>query len=967
MLKNRLFSKVFFNFPIKTKFNVSIQDRLFISSVILIFVTIVTLFISSNFLTLSFIIQKQSDYELKSFKQVNDFFRTIFTSTEGNIETLYRISSFKTLLTENFDKESSLNTVNSLSKFENSINTVLINKDFMDKIIVLGKNNFAAVYTQKDIFFDTAFIGEDFNFLWFLEKSIINQFQSENNHPFYFSTPSNYVSTNKSEENVIKTINKKLIMIRQLKDKNGQIDGIIVVVFKNNIVANIIPKSQDERSIYLTTKQGNVIWYNNPILHLSMDNNPILTSYLPSDQISYNGVKYLTAHNTLEPYELIITSLIPEYSFLKIDRNIKLFTLIFGFCCIIIAFISSYILSRNTCKQLESLAQQLKNTNGELPEKVSIDQKGGKFQKSSMKTKIYLHYGISVVVPSILFIILITFSNYNMYKDKIIQLEKSSSMQLKWNIDNKISNYDKLTFLTIFNSDVQNFFNPNLPNAVHKEYRLRISEAFLSSIIKNKDVMSIDFFNLKGDLIYSTIPFNSLSTTNISPDFLSIMETSSDRLIYICSKNDYLGIGPVIQFARKVRDSYQNFGNGMGYMLISINQEAIADIIKNDISANSGFFFIEDSNGNIISETAKSQYILSLHDKIAPIGFVNKSSFDSIELNQKQYIIFNNPLEINSLNIKGIIPVAEIMKKVYPTIWLNLIIFIIHLLLIAMIVSLISYSITKPLRKMEKLMKEIQDGNFNVYMDYTGKDEIALLSYSFNNMVDKLNHLIFENYQSKVKQSELLFLEKEAQLNALQQQINPHFLYNTLESIKWMAYKINAIEICNMATALGSFFRGAITNGKGLITIQQEIEHLENYIYIQKIRYKGKLTVICDIHDEIRQCKTIKLILQPLVENAVIHSIEKMRNGGIITLRGFKSGDCICFEIIDNGKGMDQKTLSSLLGIISNIIPKSEKSSIGLDNVYKRLKLYFEDKSNFEIFSDENTGTTVRITFPVIF
>jgi two-component system, sensor histidine kinase YesM len=263
-------------------------------------------------------------------------------------------------------------------------------------------------------------------------------------------------------------------------------------------------------------------------------------------------------------------------------------------------------------------------------------------------------------------------------------------------------------------------------------------------------------------------------------------------------------------------------------------------------------------------------------------------------------------------------------------------------------------------------MMELSTGNFDVTMEYKGKDEIGILSAYFNNMVKKLKDLINENYQSKIRENELLFLEKEAQLNALQQQINPHFLYNTLESIKWMAYMNGAKEASDMATALGKFFKGSITKGNDWVTLEEEIEHLKNYIYIQQLRYQDKFIISWDIDEEIKYYKTIKLILQPILENAIVHGIEDMKTGGIITIKGYMAEKSVCFEITDNGRGMSIRELTELKSRFLSDLSGSKQGSIGISNVFKRLKLYFGENSSFVIESEEGKGTTVKFRIPAI-
>ncbi len=950
--------------------NYYIQNRLFLSSVILICIIIISLYYLSFLIVSNLIIQRQADYELDSFKQVNNFFRSIFSSTEGYIETLYKSPNFKDFLTENYDKNDSITTMKYLSSFENNINTVLINKDFMDTVIILGKNNFACVYRQNNNMFETTDLPGDFNFSSFLDKSSLSPYLDNSNYPFYYQTINNSDSQYSNEIQIQRIINNKIIMVKLLRNQNGIADGIVIIAFKDNIVESIMPNSPYDRALYLTDNKGTVVWTNNSANTLKHEqaSNFLISDSKESYRKNINGQDYLITFNILDPYDFKITSMTPVKSFIKAHTVIQIYIFIFGLCCILLAFISSYFFSKNVCKQLENLTKQLNTSTSTLPEKVSIINGVHFYSKLSLRTKIYFHFAVSIILPTMLFISCITYFNYYIYKDKIIELTNSSVKQLKWNIDYKIKNYNKLSVQAIFSNNIQKAFDEKEYNNNYYAMKFKISEDFLITKIKNKDIVSMVLYNTNGKNIYSNISFDIFPVTNISENFFNLMKKSSDNLVYLGASKDYLGSGPVILFARNIRSTGAGFGGLLGYMVFSVDQEAIYNITREVSLGTSALYFLVDESGNIIPNNLKSPALKVLNNNLNLKDLMTKNDgFMILIQNYKKYLVFYNTLDIPSLKVVSVIPLDEIISKVYPFIWYSMIILAVYLFIIIIITVFISHGITKPLKKLEELMNEIKNENFNIHMEYKGKDEIAILSENFNLMVDRLNQLIHENYQTKIHESELMFLEKEAQLNALQQQINPHFLYNTLESIKWMAYKIDALDICNMATALGKFFRGAITTSKDFITIQQEIEHLKNYIYIQKIRYQGKLDVVLQISDEITGYKTIKLILQPVVENAIIHGIEKMKSGGLITIRGYKLEQSIYFEIEDNGVGMDFSTLSKLKEeILFSANSEHKKAHVGLNNVYKRLKLYFGEKSTFEFLSEEGKGTLVKICIPVI-
>ena len=213
--------------------------------------------------------------------------------------------------------------------------------------------------------------------------------------------------------------------------------------------------------------------------------------------------------------------------------------------------------------------------------------------------------------------------------------------------------------------------------------------------------------------------------------------------------------------------------------------------------------------------------------------------------------------------------------------------------------------------------------------------------------------------------------KKNTELWLLQSQINPHFLYNTLDTVVWMAEAGDSKKVVDMITALSGFLRIGLNNGKRFIQIREEIRHIENYLKIQKFRYEDILEYSIDIEDNLFDIRILKLLLQPIVENALYHGIKYKRSGGKISVKGYRKDEHIILQVIDNGIGMETKKLESLKNIIKNEyideidMVKSSKESFGLYNVAERIRLYYGNEYGLNIDSTENIGTTVSIILPV--
>lgn len=273
----------------------------------------------------------------------------------------------------------------------------------------------------------------------------------------------------------------------------------------------------------------------------------------------------------------------------------------------------------------------------------------------------------------------------------------------------------------------------------------------------------------------------------------------------------------------------------------------------------------------------------------------------------------------------------------------------------------ISASIYIPIKKLQDLTTTITKNDLQALVSRENVDEITELGLSFNIMTSKIRELL----DAKVREQENL---KKAELKALQAQINPHFLYNTLDTIVWMAEANKTDQVIEIVRALSSFFRIALSRGRDWIPIRQEIEHVRSYLYIQKMRYRDILDYEIEVDDGILDGTILKLTLQPLAENALYHGIKNKRKGGTIWVRARRaSHDRVLLEVQDNGVGFTPFKLFQIQEAINNDadrIPYSE-GGFGLGNVNKRIKLYYGEQYGLTVESQYQKGTRVTVIIPL--
>ena len=271
----------------------------------------------------------------------------------------------------------------------------------------------------------------------------------------------------------------------------------------------------------------------------------------------------------------------------------------------------------------------------------------------------------------------------------------------------------------------------------------------------------------------------------------------------------------------------------------------------------------------------------------------------------------------------------------------------------------ISRSIYIPIKRLHDVTSTITKDDLKVLVTRENADEITELGLSFNIMIGRIRELL----DSQMKEQESL---KKAELRALQAQINPHFLYNTLDTIIWMAETQQTEQVVQLVSALSSFFRISLSKGRDWISIGEEIERTRNYLTIQKMRYRDILDFRIDVDPAVANNTILKLILQPLVENALYHGIKNKRNGGIISIRASQNGDGeIVLEVEDNGVGMTQDKLERVRAQISEDSEEIRlETGFGIDNVNKRIRLYYGRQYGLSIASEAGIGTCVTLVIP---
>lgn len=387
----------------------------------------------------------------------------------------------------------------------------------------------------------------------------------------------------------------------------------------------------------------------------------------------------------------------------------------------------------------------------------------------------------------------------------------------------------------------------------------------------------------------------------------------------------------------------------LGYLMVQVSERKFSEVLNGLGFVKDGKIFIVNQDGIIVSGNNLELLNTRLNDTYREvIAQTSARIFDVVQNDQEEYVTYQT-LANRSWNLMAVIPVIS-----YQNIFVELkqyfaLVFGIAILVSAGVSILYTLSFSGPIRKLLKTMQDFGNGNFNVISSVTSSDEIGLLSQNFNMMVYNINDLIDKVYTETM-------LKQEAELKSLRMQINPHFLYNTLDTINWLSREKGVPEVGAMAKSLGDMMYYTI-NGSDFTNVEDEIKNINNYLMIQRKRYEERIVFTVDIPDELYPYKLPKLILQPLIENAIIHGLENKMKGGLVSIWGRINNKMLMLSVSDNGIGMSQEKVKSIL-------LKDSHESIGVRNVNQRLQLYYGEQRGLEIQSIINVGTQVTISIP---
>lgn len=571
-----------------------------------------------------------------------------------------------------------------------------------------------------------------------------------------------------------------------------------------------------------------------------------------------------------------------------------------------------------------------------------------KFKNFSLKKKLLVFYSVLFVLPLLLISILIYQEVSQSMMEKIQYSAEQSYEQAKSYLEYKMLMLIQRTDVVVVNSTLTDMIQERTAKETDIHQQMEQKEyirSYLQGVEGNTQNIRIKVY-VPDEFVYSA-----------DGDYIFPLTQADESPWYQKKGKQKIYFAPGIYLEEEyqerhialVRDVWDRSGyqTRNGVLRMDIEVKELEDILWNATPTEHAVTYLINEEGIIVA--ASSQ------EKLAAIGLPEEFDLRESRFHDKKVYYMRDRIRNTDWEMITIIPKNDMISgiaKLQTMVAGMMVLF--GVLTIAGGAAIISW-IVRRISHLVDSINQVKEGNLDVRLENDSMDEIGVLYDNYNEMIERTSDLMDEQYRMGISL-------KSAELKALQSQINPHFLYNTLDTVNWLAYAGRTEEIHKAVVSLSKYYRLILNKGQDTLTLEEELRHVEYYMKIQDIRFPDKLTYEVDVKEEIKSSIVPKIILQPLVENAISHGIwEKKSKQGTIRVLGYEENDqTVCIKVMDDGVGMDADTLSK---VMSGSIQTSG-SSYGVKNVHARLQLMFGEEYGLSYESKEGEGTCVTIRIP---
>lgn len=592
-------------------------------------------------------------------------------------------------------------------------------------------------------------------------------------------------------------------------------------------------------------------------------------------------------------------------------------------------------------------------------------------QKYLLKfNNLFLREKLIIILLSIIILvsIIIGFASYKVLENYAIKRIDDSNLNTlittMQSIDNRLKEFDRLLYNILTSERLGKMLEDNSINKAEFEaYQSEFADEIFYSIFGSRAeyVESVYIFGENGLNLFSNYdPFVIYNYNQILQlPTVKRAEEAKGKMIWLPTSNNifveenYKFDNLIITGLRKLyttMSSYSNDYKEWGYLAINIDEKYIKETY-NHLNKNGSRLFITDNNGKIISH-ADSKMLTKATDKQITNSIKNRKAGNfTVRTEGRAKRVYFYTSSYTGWKMIYLID-ANILSNSIAPLRNTIFMIVFFIVILAIILSYyLAEKISNPIHLMAEKMQQVRQGNLDIKIDVESHDELGMLSKTFNYMVNDIKNLM-----NKVKEDQELL--RKTELEALQSQINPHFLYNTLDSIYCLSRADRIKDISEVTLALSDFFRLSLNDGKSLTTIDQELEQVKSYLKIEQISNEELFDYDIDIEDSVRKNECVNNIIQPLIENSIKHGFINIDSGGFIKVSAYLENEVVIIEVRDNGCGLDIELAENIL------IQENTSSGYGIYNVNQRIQLRYGNRYGLDFSLAERVGTIIKVKLP---
>lgn len=563
---------------------------------------------------------------------------------------------------------------------------------------------------------------------------------------------------------------------------------------------------------------------------------------------------------------------------------------------------------------------------------------------------------LAIAIGANLLIQAIYFVWLNSYiQDKAIRTAASTMDQMEQSIETRITGILNIGQRLSYNRYTQSFLTGISEPELMDTYR--IVEGLATDLVSvNNDIASIA---LTSDYLSFTQVYQSLPLA-VQREVLRYPLDSENIFFTGTLQNTVDGsqVFAVVVPSYSIYDTTPDFSHRLGSVLLFCHAQEIVKTLKLGTATSGTEVFAIDDNGLVISSTSYVENSRTSFEVLSSLSF-DENGFARCHSDGEEYFVTRRYLKGIGWSLYCSTPKSELMSDLYPMTTILLVIIVAFLAMILPLGALMIKSITTPFQQIIVNIQEAKKQGVKARIKLDYPNEIGDIANHIDFMMDSVESMTRDMFNMQSQLYEIELSKRQVELDALRSQINPHFLYNTLECIKSMGLVYDSPEIVRMSTSLSRLLRYSI-KASGFVTAKEELNAVGDYISIMQTRFSGRFTVLCEISPEVLSCSVPKMILQPLVENAFVHGLEGKAKDGRLLIQAQKEGEWVRFTIEDNGEGMDAPTLARVRSMIDGKGPH-DPAHLGLSNTIARLHLHYGKSHVFRVENLPEGGLRITI------